>query len=336
MAEEVAPGIFLVRQKKRSRLASFSVNVYVIGGKDGLVFDAGMGDKHSGRKLVRQIRLIEDTMRKRGQECTITRVLPSHGHWDHFSGIEYVRKHLGLNVMATPKMRQTISSKSVYKQSFRKEARFVARPDPLPVRVLRTLAKRLVSEYFMAVYGVRFVKEPMTMVSEGSSLVINGEPWEIHGVPGHCDDDIVLFNRQRGILFCGDIVLRVINTWIGPPRSDLELYIKALHTLKSFPGLKLILPAHGSPISEPYERLDQAIAHRHKRTDEVVGIVEKAGDTGIDFDGIMNDIYPGQNVTERFIAQGWVYLTLQSLLDKQAVDTSIRNNRLYFHAIESH
>lgn len=330
MFKEVAPGIFKIVQKKRSRLAAFSVNVYVIAGKDGLVFDSGMGDRKSGAYLARQVRHIEETMRERGEACSITRVLPSHGHWDHFSGVEGLRERLGLRVLATPKMRPHMRSRRLYRKSFRKEIRFEAKPDPWPIRILQGFARNLVSDFFMFVYGVRFVNEPMEMVEEGASLTIHGEAWEIHGVPGHCDDDIVLFNRERGILFCGDIVLRVINTWIGPPRSNLDLYMKALDTLRSFPGLKLILPSHGSPITDPYTRLDQAIAHRHKRRDEVIGIVEKAGGRGIDFDRIMDMIYPGQNVTERFIAHGWVYLTLQSLMETHVVETSIRQNRLYF------
>lgn len=336
MVKEVVPGIFQIGQKKRSRLASFSVNVFVIAGKDGLVFDAGMGDRKSGDYLAGQIRKIEQTMRNRGEECAITRVLPSHGHWDHFSGAEGLRKRLGLRVLATPAMRKHMTSRSLYRKSFRKEAAFHAKPYPWPVHAIKGVARNIVSDFFMFLYGVRFVKEPIEVVEEGSSLTIHGEAWEIHGVPGHCDDDIVLFNRDRGILFCGDIVLRTINTWIGPPRSNLELYIKALHTLKTFPGLRMILPSHGSPITEPYIRLDQAIAHRHKRTDEVIGIVQRAGESGIDFDSVMDAIYPGQNVTERFIANGWVYLTLEFLMKNQMVGTTIRNNRLYFNTTGTH
>jgi glyoxylase-like metal-dependent hydrolase (beta-lactamase superfamily II) len=121
MAEEVAPGIFRIGLRRRNRIAPFSVSVYVIAGEDGLVFDGGLGGRKAGRFLHREIRSIEATMAARGIPCSITRVLPSHGHWDHFSGVAYMKKHLGLTVLSTPKMFESMGSRSNYRESFWKE-----------------------------------------------------------------------------------------------------------------------------------------------------------------------------------------------------------------------
>lgn len=317
MQREVAPGVFLISQRKRTRFAPFSVNVYVIAGENGLVFDGGMGGKKVTDALVRQIRNIEDTLKARGEACHITRVLPSHGHWDHFSGIEGLRKKLGLQVLATPGMKDSIGSKTIYRQNFRKEAQFIDTPDSY----VRRWTHALMDALFFWAYSVTFVSGPMEMVDEHTIFEINGESWELLHMPGHCDDDIVLFNRSRGVLLCGDIVLRAVNTWLGPPRSNLEQYLETLEKLMALPGLTLILPAHGSPITDPYKRLNDAANHRRKRTVEVLTLIKQAGSDGVDFETLFTTIYPSLTLKERFIARGWVLLTLQYLIQKNRVNS---------------
>lgn len=66
MLNEVAPDIFRISQNKRTWFAPFSVNVFVIAGENGLVFDAGMGGRKSGEFMGEQIREIEALMKQRG------------------------------------------------------------------------------------------------------------------------------------------------------------------------------------------------------------------------------------------------------------------------------
>ncbi|GAB6098012.1 MBL fold metallo-hydrolase [Desulfatiferula olefinivorans] len=334
MVREVAPGVFLITQKKRTRFAPFSVNIYVIAGENGLVFDAGMGGRKNAERLARQIREIETLVRSRGQACRITRVLPSHGHWDHFSGIEGLSRRLGLEVLATPAMQNTITSRVRYRKSFRKECAVIETPMPVYRRWSRTLGQALADALFFAVYRVRFVTGPVTLIGTPSVFHIGGQDWELMAMPGHCDDDVVLFNRTRGLLLCGDIVLRAVNTWLGPPRSDLRKYMATLDRLAALPGLSLILPAHGSPIDEPYQRLAQASDHRRKRTLEIINLIRQAGSDGISFDQLFTHLYPSLSFKERFLARGWILLTLQYLIDEHTIARRIVNRTLVFHLPE--
>lgn len=334
MAREVAPGVFLITQKKRTRFAPFSVNVYVIAGEDGLVFDAGMGGRKNADRLARQIREIEALVRNRGQVCRITRVLPSHGHWDHFSGIEGLRDHLNLEVLATPTMQKTIGSRARYRESFRREYAVIETPMPWYRRWVRVMGQALTDALFFAIYRVRFVTGPMALIETPSVLHINGDAWELIDMPGHCDDDVVLFNRDRGLLLCGDIVLRAVNTWLGPPRSDLKQYMATLARLSALPGLSLILPAHGSPIPEPYQRLQQALDHRRKRTLEIIDLIRQAGPSGITFESLFRHLYPSLSLKERFIARGWILLTLQYLVDENTIAKRIDSRTTCFHIRE--
>jgi len=43
--EEVIPGIFLIKEKSGFERIKPSENIFVIAGPDGLIFDAGFGNK---------------------------------------------------------------------------------------------------------------------------------------------------------------------------------------------------------------------------------------------------------------------------------------------------
>jgi glyoxylase-like metal-dependent hydrolase (beta-lactamase superfamily II) len=333
MLNEVAPDIFRISQNKRTWFAPFSVNVFVIAGENGLVFDAGMGGRKSGEFMAEQIREIEALMKQRGKRCRITRVMISHGHWDHFSGASYLRDELDLTVLANKEMLNSIDSIKNYRRSFRRQTAVIQTPTPWIFRKMYSFVHLLFDILFFLAFKVRFVSGPVEMVTDHTELHIGDGRWEVLMMPGHCDDDMVLVNHEKGILLCGDIVLRSVNTWLGPPRSNLERYMKSLNDLARISGLKLILPAHGSPIPDPYNRLHEAIEHRKKRTMEVVQIIKSCGGEGLGFEKIFKTIYPSLRLKERMIARGWILLTLMYLMDKGMVASEIVKGKKLFRMV---
>ena len=330
MLDEVIPGVFRISQNKRTRFARFSVNVFVLAGENGLVFDAGMGGDTWGAYLVSQIKEIEGLMEKRGEPCRIRYVMPSHGHWDHFSGVAYLRKHLGLKVLISPAMHESICSRVSYRKSFRKETEVINAPCPWLLRRIFSLAHFLQDALFFRVFKVTFVPAPFEPVSDHDVFPIGGNLWELLMMPGHCDDDMVLINREKGVVLSGDIVLRSVNTWIGPPRSNLERYMKTLEDLSGIPGLTLILPAHGSSVTEPYKRLKEALEHRLKRIREVEDMIKNSGPSGINFEKIFKTIYPSVSYKEKLLARGWILLTLWYLLDRKTVRAATQGRTKWF------
>lgn len=333
MLNEVAPDIFRISQNKRTWFAPFSVNVFVIAGENGLVFDAGMGGRKSGEYMAEQIREIEALMKQRGKPCRISRVMISHGHWDHFSGASYLRDKLGLSILTSRGMFNSIKSRKTYRQSFRRQTAVIQTPLPWVIRKGYSITHLLLDILFFIAFKVRFVPKPVEMVTDHAELHIGNDRWEVLMMPGHCDDDMVLMNHEKGILLCGDIVLRSVNTWLGPPRSNLERYMKSLNDLARIPGLKLILPAHGSPVTDPYTRLHEAVEHRKKRTMEVVQIIKNGGEEGISFEKIFKTIYPSLRLKERMIARGWILLTIMYLMDKSMVVSEIVKGKKLFRVV---
>ncbi|MCG8617178.1 MAG: MBL fold metallo-hydrolase [Desulfobacterales bacterium] len=329
--QEAAPGIYKIVQSV-SRF-KFSLNIYVIAGENGLVFDSGFGLRKMGRALVEQIREIEALERAKGLPCRITRVMASHGHWDHFSGLAFLQEALGLDVLATDKQAGRFTSKSDYKHFFWEEqALFDADLDPghhsrkNPWRRMRNAA---VNELLIRLCRIRFVSGDVVPVREGQVLSVGPASWEIIPVPGHCDDDIALFNRRTGVLLGGDLVLRKITTWLGPTKSDLDLYLNSLERVGQLPGLKLILPAHGSPITDPKGRIRKAIAHRHHRIDQIRNSIEEAGN--LSFDEIYRRFYP-KNALQRSLLGGWIVITLRYLLDRGEIRVEQKGGKPHFRA----
>jgi glyoxylase-like metal-dependent hydrolase (beta-lactamase superfamily II) len=168
--------------------------------------------------------------------------------------------------------------------------------------------------------------DPDIIIESETTIEINNEDWEIFNSPGHSGEHITLYNRNRGILFSGDNVMNSINVWLGPPKSDLDLYEKSLLKMMNLEGLKLILPAHGSPILKPYDRLREIIEWRRKRTDDILEILKDSFPEGISIIEILEKLYPSDSRMKREFASGWVELTLQKLEKENKLTIDKENN----------
>ena len=96
--KEISPGIFLIKEKGSIKLRKPPVNIYIIAGEqDGLIFDAGYGDKKTIKYVIEEIEKIKALYASQNKNFKLTKVLSSHMHPDHFAGLYLLRKHLGIN-----------------------------------------------------------------------------------------------------------------------------------------------------------------------------------------------------------------------------------------------
>jgi glyoxylase-like metal-dependent hydrolase (beta-lactamase superfamily II) len=312
--EEVYPGIFRITERGLLGMLKPPVNIYIIAGENGLVYDAGYGDINSIRDFSESYKVINKICRERGIENHIDRILLSHAHADHFSGLKRLRKKWGFRVIISHEMKKIISSGRAYRNSYapadKKEKRTVREYLAYFVKII---SHKIEFKIYALYWGVTFINDPDILISSEDTIEINGENWEIFSSPGHSGEHITLFNRNRGILFSGDNVMKSINVWLGPPKSDIDEYENSLKQMFELPGLKIILPAHGSPILNPYERLNEIIEWRKKRTDDVVNILKDSLPCGVSIKGILDKLYPGESRMKKEFAGGWIELTLQKL-----------------------
>lgn len=306
--EEIYPGIFKVVQHRTRRIAP-PVNVYIIAGQEGLVFEAGYGDDTSLHIMGEALVYIQSLNKK----WKISNVLPSHTHPDHFSGLKRLREHYSLKVLLTEQMARVISNKDAYRHSYRWTQEQQYRYSTIYQRLSELPLQLVFRSMYKKVYGIAFLNSHDTTVSPGETLSINGHNLKILHGPGHCNDHIMLYDEKKGVLFAGDNILRSIYTWLGPPRSDLAEYYSTLEMCLHLPNLQLILSAHGSPIHNPKERIKEIIEYRKLRTKQVYSIV--ANETnGITFTKLLNIIYP-RSLHRRWLAKGWIIITLEYLVN---------------------
>lgn len=330
--EEVYPSIFLIKEEGSFGVIKPPENLYVIAGKNGLIIDGGYGTIWTIKHAVSEIKKIEQMYEDKGQSCNITRALPSHVHPDHVSGLKKLRKYLGTEIVLTEKMAGIIKDKDSYLDYYRSDVTLEESYESKSLKILLGNYFRKVSYRFLFnfIYGITFIPNPDKIIKENTSISINGESWDIFPSPGHSSDHISLYNEQKGILFAGDNVLRTVTTWLGPPNSDIERYMETIKKIKDLPNLKLILPSHGSPVTNPQQRLDEILAHRKKKTQQVLEIINKNRETGISLHEILEKLYPNKGTFMHGVARGWVILTLRMLWSENKIEYRVQNKRLKF------
>lgn len=310
---EILPDIFVVKERGAFGAFKPEINVYVLAGHDGLIFDAGYGNRGAVRHLVREVHAIGEHFRAEGRPFSVRRILPSHAHPDHFSGLRPLREELGLRIVLTRGTAEIIASRASFYPSYdADEVTDLLVQRGFAGRMLNALIQTLFHGFYNRLYGLSYIPDPDEIIPDTTVLEINGERWSVFPSPGHASDHISLYNRERGVLLAGDNVLRSITTWLGPPNSDLEAYIASLERMLELPKLDVVLAAHGSPVHNPKERIRDIIDFRRRRTAQVREIVAQRPD-GVTSDEVVRGLYEREGRFKHEMARGWVALTLRYL-----------------------
>jgi len=312
--KEVYPGIFRIIEKGALRNLKPAENIYVFAGKDGLICDAGYGNGKTVKRLVADIKEIEELYNKQDRPFHLSRVFITHSHPDHFSGLKLLKKYLDLKVIVTKKTAGIIKNKKSFIRNHHASAKDLMKANSsIFSRLWGGIHGIFRWFFYKPLVGLTFFKNPDKVIEENSTISINGETWTIFPTPGHASDHVSLYNEKKGVLFAGDNILRRITTWLGPPDSNLDDYIHTLEIYSRLPHLKIILSSHGGPILNPHERINEVLKHRLRRTNQVRAIVENRGLYGIRPDDIIKELYPKAKLMKHELARGWVVLTLRYL-----------------------
>jgi glyoxylase-like metal-dependent hydrolase (beta-lactamase superfamily II) len=84
--------------------------------------------------------------------------------------------------------------------------------------------------------------------------------------------------REEQALFSGDHIMGWSTTVLTYPDGDLNSYMASLERLRSM-NINVMYPAHGAPILETRERIDELIAHRRMRTEQIVQAIQSGFDS---------------------------------------------------------
>lgn len=101
-------------------------------------------------------------------------------------------------------------------------------------------------------------------------LQAGGEELTVLHTPGHSPDHVAFWHAPSATVFTGDLVAQGSSVTIESSRGgDLRQYMASLKRILALEARRL-LPAHGPEITDPAALLNQYLAHRRTREEQVL------------------------------------------------------------------
>jgi glyoxylase-like metal-dependent hydrolase (beta-lactamase superfamily II) len=112
---------------------------------------------------------------------------------------------------------------------------------------------------------------------------------EIVPTPGHSPDHLCFYDRAAGDLYCGDMARRG-GTIVIPARKggDLRAYLASLALMRALEP-KRLLPGHGPIVDDPLALIDEYVAHRQNREQQILQAMLEGART---VEEIVRRVYP--------------------------------------------
>jgi glyoxylase-like metal-dependent hydrolase (beta-lactamase superfamily II) len=112
---------------------------------------------------------------------------------------------------------------------------------------------------------------------------------EIIPTPGHAPDHLCFFDPESRDLYCGDLARRG-GTIVIPARKggDLRVYLESLRRVRELAPRRL-LPGHGPIVDDPIALIDEYLAHRQRREQQILQAMLDGART---VDEIVSRVYP--------------------------------------------
>ncbi len=250
---------------------NFFGNVYVIDdGARRVLVDCGSGMDFSNRNLVNGLASIEERFGVHVELADIDVILITHGHMDHFGGLQFVRGHteapVGIHVLD----RRVLTHY---------EERVVVASQQLRVFLNRAGISTAKCDQLMMMYTApkaRYGSVPIEFLLDEGQPVTDGDGQDLGidvlHVPGHCPGQVCL--RVDDILLTADHVLARITPHQSPESLTLNMglghYLDALGKVEHLDGVSVGLGGHEEPIDDVTARVGEIRASHDRRLDVIL------------------------------------------------------------------
>lgn len=233
-------------------------NIYIVDDGDELILvDCGSGMPQANDDLAAGFAALGEAFGRTLSLGDITTILITHGHIDHFGGLNYVRQHTGAPIGIHILDRRVLSNheeRVVF--SYRRLETFLE-----GAGVSAEQRERLMSVYLFAKTYYR--STPVQFLLEEGRPTVGGI--EVYHVPGHCPGQVCL--RVDDMMLTADHVLSRITPHQAPEsithHMGLSHYLDSLAKLQQVAGdVRLGLGGHEDPIEDIHARID-AIRSAH-------------------------------------------------------------------------
>jgi glyoxylase-like metal-dependent hydrolase (beta-lactamase superfamily II)/8-oxo-dGTP pyrophosphatase MutT (NUDIX family) len=120
------------------------------------------------------------------------------------------------------------------------------------------------------------------LIEDGHVITLGGSPeitlQALH-TPGHARGHLCFYEARTGTMISGDNIVGFGSVLIDPPEGNMGDYLTSLKRMRALPNLSVIFGGHGPAIANPYTKIDDYIAHRLEREENILKAVREGATT---------------------------------------------------------
>jgi ribonuclease/clavin/mitogillin len=151
-------------------------------------------------------------------------------------------------------------------------------------------------------------------------LIQDGEIIELRGLPrillramhtpGHARGHLCFHEERTGTLISGDNIVGLGSVLIDPPEGNMHDYLRSLERMRALPNLSVLFGGHGPAMANPYSKINEYIAHRLEREQNILKAVREGATTPED---IVSSVYTDVSPKAHAMAERAVLAHLEKL-----------------------
>jgi glyoxylase-like metal-dependent hydrolase (beta-lactamase superfamily II) len=239
---EPAHGVFAIYEPHQ---AEETISYLIVGDKQALLFDTGMGIGDLKKVIAHLTRL------------PIV-LLNSHTHNDHVGDNWEFSRIYGMDTDFT---RQNAQG-----------SRLDAQAEIMSGQICGVLPEGFDSK--------AYATQPWKITAythDGDRFDLGDRTLEVIATPGHTPDSITLLDRANGLLFTGDTYYPA-PIWLFRPETDLDAYAVSIRRLAALaPQAKVVMGAHNIPVASPTQLPKLVTAFDAVRAGKVQALPDSPG-----------------------------------------------------------
>jgi glyoxylase-like metal-dependent hydrolase (beta-lactamase superfamily II) len=242
----------------------------ILSGEYKVLIDTGSGFGESNHDIEKGFDAVSDYMGRRISLQDLTHIFITHGHIDHFGGLNFVRSNSNALVGIHELDRRIITN---YEER------------------LTIVSRRLEDFFIEAGVGIEQRKDLIQMYKSFKILYTSGvvdftynsigmrmDPFTFVHVPGHSPGHVVI--KLHDILFSGDHVLEETSPHQAPEQitlsTGLDHYLQSLEKIRPLaPKIRITLGGHEQTIFDLDRRLNAIRDHHYDRLQRVLDLTKE-------------------------------------------------------------